>query len=68
MISFVPESLRLEKPGYVGTVRLFSLVQRRKKMPICQKCGKEQASAEIRKNPTGPVCKDKRACKDRQSK
>jgi hypothetical protein len=35
-------------------------------MPECLKCKKMQPSAEIRKNPTGPVCKDKYACKNRQ--
>lgn len=36
-------------------------------MPVCSKCGKMQASVEMRKLPKGElyVCKDKPACKRR---
>jgi hypothetical protein len=35
-------------------------------MPACRVCGKVQATAEIRRAPLGPLCKDKLACRRRQ--
>ncbi len=34
-------------------------------MPICVKCNRMAATAEMRMNPTGPVCRDKPECKRR---
>lgn len=37
-------------------------------MPVCAKCKRTLPSVEVRKNPTGPACKDKSACAARREK
>ena len=37
-------------------------------MPICKKCGKMAASAEMRRANGGALCRDKKGCAERQKR
>lgn len=37
-------------------------------MPVCNRCERMSASAELRRTPKGHVCKDKYTCKARKQK